>query len=80
MKVMGNTIRRPRSRPRVKSVNFRALWWLVAREAYVQMLLGAVSLKDEADLRRVVALRSLSSLRGTAERWVEKYPQWRWKP
>lgn len=30
---MGNTIRRPRRRPRVKSVNFRALWWLVRWEA-----------------------------------------------
>ncbi len=28
-----NTIQRPRRRPRVRSVNFRALWWLVVREA-----------------------------------------------
>lgn len=28
-----NTLRRPRRRPRVESVNFRTLWWVLAREA-----------------------------------------------
>lgn len=32
-----NSIRRPRRRPRVTSVNFRTLWWLVAFEAAYQI-------------------------------------------
>jgi hypothetical protein len=28
-----NTIRRPRRRPRLESINFRTLWWLVGFEA-----------------------------------------------
>jgi hypothetical protein len=32
---MGKSIREPRGRPRVRSVNFRTLWWLVRREAMV---------------------------------------------
>lgn len=34
---MPNTIRRPRSRPRVESCNFRSLWWLVRMEAALRI-------------------------------------------
>ncbi len=34
---MSNTIRRPRTRPRVASVNFRSLWWAMRMQAVVQI-------------------------------------------
>lgn len=33
-----NSITSPRSRPRARSVNFRALWWVVTREAVAEVL------------------------------------------
>ncbi len=38
---MSNTIRHPRKRPRVKSVNFRSLWWLITREAAWLVMSGS---------------------------------------
>lgn len=32
-----NSIRRPRRRPRVESVSFRTLWWVLVREAVHRM-------------------------------------------
>lgn len=32
-----NSIRRPRKRPRVRSVNFRVFGWLLVREAYLRI-------------------------------------------
>lgn len=37
---MSNTIRRPRKRPRVTSVNFRTLGWLIRREAAAAVWFG----------------------------------------
>lgn len=32
-----NSIRRPRRRPRIGSVNFRTLWWVLTREAVLRI-------------------------------------------
>jgi len=32
-----NSIRRPRRRPRKLSVNFRTLWWVIQREAFIRI-------------------------------------------
>lgn len=34
---MSNTLRRPRRRPRARSVSFRTLWWVLVREACLHL-------------------------------------------
>ena len=47
-----NTIRRPRRRPRVDSLNFRTCWWLIAYEAAYQVLRHSWSLHNTSALTR----------------------------
>jgi len=59
-----NCLRRARSRPRVRSFNFRSLWWVLIREALLHELgseqesrpgswyRGALARYDDAKIRR----------------------------
>lgn len=49
---MGNTIRTPRKRPRVRSLNWRALWWLIATEALYTAWRGLNGMTDYPGRRR----------------------------
>lgn len=77
---MSNTIRRPRRRPRVKSVNFRALWWLVHREVCFLVLHHRTAqyqgLGARASVRRVRRDR-LTFFVGDE---LRRHPGWRYYP
>lgn len=76
-----NSIRRPRRRPRVRSVNFRTLWWVLAREAAF-----AVCYQDglgepwELYWRRHLARMSTDRVRRYAEHVIAVDPPRRFIP
>jgi len=69
-----NSIRRPRRRPRVRSCNFRSLWWLVAREAAWVVVTGSYVGTFAAGSRRLFALPSTDQVVRRAWREIERYP------
>jgi hypothetical protein len=75
-----NTIRRPRARPRVRSVNFRTLWWLLVREAYVQIMWAPAHPVDTAWPRSHMARRTTWWLRRNGEAHLREYPGRRYRP
>jgi len=58
---MSNTIRRPRKRPRVRSMNFRSLWWLIQREAAARIIdpqaVHLIDLSDQLRFSRLPTFR-----------------------
>lgn len=64
-----NTIRRPRRRPRVRSVNFRTLWWLLKREAALCIMQPARARFPNTVIRQQLAGADTFRLRG----WVAGY-------
>lgn len=63
-----NSIRRPRKRPRVRSVSFRVLGWLLVREAYVRIHRGRPLDVDDRASRRTIMKIHTHVLRRSAER------------
>ena len=49
-----NRIKRARRRPRVNSYSFRTLWWVLAREAVVQVMRAVEPEPDEDAIRELV--------------------------
>ena len=62
-----NSIRRPRNRPRVKSVNFRSLWWLVTLEAAFNIRWPDLPAEQAAHLRETLAGAHTNEVRQRAE-------------
>lgn len=70
-----NTIRRPRKRPRKKSANFRALWWVLTREAVVTLVLSWGDMwSREQQWRRYLAGCSTHRVRAIGARYLQAGP------
>jgi len=50
-----NSIKRPRRRPRVRSVSFHTFGWLLVREAYMRVFFPETAEQPRTFLRAVVA-------------------------
>jgi hypothetical protein len=78
---MGNSIQRPRQRPRVESVNFRTLWWLAAFEAAYRMECAFWTLKLGGPLSRDAYWTALRcSWRQRGQRHLARRPELRFLP
>jgi hypothetical protein len=73
---MANSVRRARARPRVRSVSFFSLWWVVRREAAYLILHDEHSLMGDGMVRRWVASQRLTALRRLCEHRISVNP-WR---
>jgi len=76
-----NSIRRRRSRPRVDSVNFRTLWWVLTREAVFAV--HRLDFGPDANLgflRNYLAVRPTSKVRSLGEFLISHYPERRCLP
>jgi hypothetical protein len=62
--VMGNAIRQSRRRPRVRSVSFLSLWWLIARVATFELLRMGLTEAGERWLIHSVMRWPLAECRG----------------
>jgi hypothetical protein len=51
-----NSIRRPRRRPRIGSVNFKSLWWVLTREAVIRVAYPAVMNTPSEDRARATCV------------------------
>jgi len=63
-----NTFRRPRKRPRDKSVNFRTFGWVVLREAFIRVTEHAAPTALSERLRR-------EAVRDSSDKWVREVGQ-----
>jgi hypothetical protein len=76
-----NSTRRRRSRPRVHSVNFRSLWWVLLREAVLRVAypssMGAAS---EGQARQTCTSRESWKLRAVGEYLLRVRPERRFFP
>jgi hypothetical protein len=70
-----NTIRRARRRPRVRSFNLRALWWLLTREAQYQVLYGHLGREANFECRTLVALSQSTRLSAQCARVLRLDPR-----
>jgi hypothetical protein len=79
MRGMGNSVRQSRGRPRVRSVSFLSLWWLIARVATFELLAVGASENGCRWLRLEVMRWSLDECR--VRTWYQRLhnPE-RWKP
>lgn len=68
---MGNTIRHPRKRPRQRSLNWRACWWLIATEALYTGWRGLNGMADYPGRRRWFLAHVVARVahHGWASRW-----------
>lgn len=75
---MSNTINRPRKRPRVKSSNFRALWWAMHRQAALCIMSPVTAHRRP----HPYVSRTARARKSTIERWtrriLEAFPEWRY--
>lgn len=75
---MSTSIRRPRKRPRVASVNFRVLWWLVAQEAAYQLWRASwTGLRTSPDSRETYVLLRSRYWRRAALQRLKRVPAFR---
>jgi hypothetical protein len=69
-----NTVHRPRGRPRVRSVNLRAFWWVLQREAALRIL----GWEQDGHLfeapRELMSWKRSTELRRLVRRELERYP------
>lgn len=72
-----NTIRCRRKRGRKRSVNFRALWWLVTREATYQVWITAFPRTSAMRPKHQWARYTTDHCKRLAGRLLEVYPQTR---
>ena len=75
---MSNTIRQPRKRPRRTSVNFRSLWWLLAREAAWQILCKRQGYTLPPYTRQSFATARGCAVSRLAKRMLYYHPGRRW--
>lgn len=75
-----NSIKRPRKRPRVRSVNFRVLWWLIAREAAWSILWPGAGPARRPEARHWLVTAGTGYLRRFCERFLREHPQRRYYP
>jgi hypothetical protein len=75
-----NTLRQPRQRPRVESVNFRTLWWLLRRESYYVVATRGGELDPAGQLRPTVYAMHPSTMRTRFVRMLRYNAHWRSYP
>lgn len=76
-----NSIRRPRSRPRVDSVSFASLWWVLVREAFVRALdLPLSRYATDGRWRRHIAKLDTDEVRWRLEHFLVRHPERRIVP
>lgn len=76
-----NTIKRPRRRPRVDSVNFRALGWLVTREAALRVIAPyAIGGPNESTARADLVSVPTETIQRRVRRWLNFRPDRRISP
>lgn len=68
---MSPTIRTPRRRPRVKSVRFSSLWWIVRREACLRIVSNTMGAGNLDTRREWMARSSTSYVNGLATRLLK---------
>lgn len=74
-----NSIRRPRRRPRVRSINWRTFAWVLLREAFVTALCHGTSWPiGDGRWRRTIARKSSSELRRHFALYLERHPERRY--
>lgn len=78
---MSNSIHAPRNNPRVDSVNFRSLWWVVRREAVLAVITDRLTPAATVELWRL-KLASFRTFKVIAlyERVVLAWPARRFRP
>jgi hypothetical protein len=71
-----NSIRRPRSRPRVDSLSFRVFGWVVLREAALRVIYpSAVGSISEPAARRTLAASDTSEVRDVTRVALAVHPE-----
>lgn len=71
-----NSIKRARKRPRVHSVNFRVLWWVLLREAALRVIYpSSVGAASEGQARRLCSSKDSRAVRGIAESMLRFKPE-----
>jgi len=78
---MGNSIRRARRRPRVTSINWRTLKWLLPRVA-VERMIEARGEREELAMawRRWLARSQTYAVHRFGETLLRQHPDWRIRP
>ena len=77
---MGKSIRKPRGRPRVRSVNFRTLWWLLRVEATWRICYRYVLPETVPRTRNLWRLGPMDTRTRMAYRLLAKQPERRFYP
>jgi hypothetical protein len=75
-----NTLDRPRKRPRKLSVNFRTLWWLLVREAFVRVYYRTESSRCYQHQLDAVRSSETHRLIGRASQILRYQPERRYYP
>lgn len=75
-----NSIKRGRRRPRVESVSFQSLAWVLVREAFVGLVqFRSVGVAGELPLRRWLCTLPSDRVHELAELVLRRHPDWRVK-
>lgn len=76
-----NSVRRPRRRPRDRSVNFRTLWWVLLREAAVRVCYRrSMGTGAEHQARLACSGRESAVIRKITEGILRERPERRYFP
>ena len=75
-----NTIRRPRKRPRKRSVNLRTLGWLLIREAYTCITFRASAPAHSFTRRYIAEAHTTAQLDRWAAELIRREPSRRYYP
>jgi len=76
-----NSIRRPRRRPRVQSVNFRTLWWVLLREAVLRVAYpSSIGAASEGSARNSCSSSDSARIRWLGEHILLARPERRYFP
>jgi len=75
-----NTIRKPRKRPRDKSISFRTFWWVLQREAFMRITdFAAPTAFTDRLRRRALCDRTARWVRDVAESFMRQNPERRFR-
>ena len=78
---MGNSIGRPRRRPRVASINWRSFAWLLPRVAVERMIEERADARELAMAwRRWLARSQTYAVHRFGETLLRQHPDWRIRP
>jgi len=69
-----NSIRRARRRPRKLSVNFRTLWWVIRREAFLRIWAPLPGQTESRGRREWLCSATTAFLTRTANRLLREQP------